>query len=733
MKRGATSRNRQRAGTSAGLPAGPLRDNRAGLLLIVAVLALTAYVYWPVSGYDFVSVDDSVYVTENPFLRGALTWSAVSGTLTSTYAHFWHPLTLLSLMLDGALFGKSPGAFHVTNLLLHLGSTLVLFLALVRMTGATGRSAFVAAMFALHPLHVESVAWIAERKDVLSTFFWMLTMWAWTGYARHGRRSAYWAAFASFALGLMAKPMLVTLPVTLLLLDVWPFARARAGGAGAERGWSGQIRAWLPLVREKIPFFILAVASGVAALFAQGAAVVSIEAMPVGTRAVNALVASGTYLVKMVWPVGLTVFYPMPSSPPVWAALVSLVVLVAVTVAAWRFFERAPYLAVGWAWYLVTLLPVSGIVQVGVHAMADRYTYVPLLGLFIMGAWGMTALAGPGDARRWMVRGAATVSVLALAVASRAQVTTWRDSAALWQHALAVTSDNYYAQHGMGSLLREQGRAGDAVPFLRESIRLNPRFPDAHNNLGMALEALGRTDDAVAEYLEALRLDPAMAFAHNNLGSVHLQTGRADEAAAQFTEALRESPDLAGVHDNLGQARAARGRFADARTEYVEALRLQPDFAAAHAHLGDALANMGKGDEAIAQYRESLRLAPGVAETHNNLGAALGTAGRAGEAIAEFQEALGIDPGQAHAHVNLGFALAGQGRAAEAIPHFVEAIRLQPNQEVSHLYLGWALAETGKPADAAEQFREVLRINPNNENARRSLAMLGGHGPQPAR
>jgi tetratricopeptide (TPR) repeat protein len=724
MKRSTRAKDRQRAGTPASVRVGTPRASHVGLPLLVAILAITVYVYWPVAGYDFVSVDDSVYVAQNPFLRGGLTWAAVSGTFTSTYAHFWHPLTLLSLILDGALFGKAPGGFHVTNLLLHLGSTLLLFLALVRMTGAAGRSAFVAALFALHPLHVESVAWIAERKDVLSTFFWMLTMWAWAGYAGKGRRSAYWIALASFALGLMAKPMLVTLPVTLLLLDVWPFARVKAGGAGG---------GWLPLVREKIPFLLLAAASGVVALFAQGTAVASLEAIPVGTRAANALVSSGTYLLKMVWPAGLTAFYPMPSSPPVWTALASLLVLIGMTVAAWRFRRQAPYLAVGWAWYLVTLLPVSGIVQVGSHAMADRYTYVPLLGLFVMVAWGFADLAGPDRARQWTVSGVATVAVLAFAVAARAQVTTWQDSAALWEHALAVTSDNYYAQHGMGSLLREQGRAAEAVPYLRESIRLNRRFPDAHNNLGMALEALGQTDEAAAEYVEALRIDPAMELAHNNLGSLLLKAGRADEAAVQFAEALRQSPDAAAVRDNLGQARAARGRFAEAETEYVEALRLQPDFAAAHAHMGDALANQGKTVEAIAQYRESLRLAPGVADTHNNLGVALGGLGRTGEAVAEFQESLRLDPGQAQAHVNLGFALAGQGRAAEAIPHFTEAIRLQPNQELAHLYLGWALGGTGKTAEAAEQFREVLRINPNNQEARRALTMVSARAPQAAR
>ncbi len=586
MKRSSSFKDRHRAGTAAGVRIRTPRTKRAGLVLLVAILALTVYVYWPVRGYDFVSVDDSVYVTENPFLRGGLTWTAVAGALTSTYAHFWHPLTLLSLMLDAAVFGKAPGPFHVTNLLLHLGSTLLLFLALARMTGAAGRSAFVTALFALHPLHVESVAWIAERKDVLSTFFWMLTMWAWAGYAKKGRRGAYWLALASFALGLAAKPMLVTLPVTLLLLDVWPFGRLSVRGFAAGAGSAGAVRGWLPLVREKIPFFLLAVASGGAAVFAQGAAVASLEAIPIGTRVANAL---------------------------------------------------------------------------------------------------------------------------------------------------AVTSDNYYAQHGMGSLLREQGRASEAVPYLRESIRLNPRFPDSHNNLGMALESLGRFDEAASEYAEALRIDPEMALAHNNLGGLRLRAGQADEAESQFLEALRQSPGLAAVHDNLGQARAAHGRFAEAQAEYLEALRLQSDFAAAHAHLGYALANQGKMTEAVAEYRESLRLAPDVADTHNDLGIALGALGRIGEAIVEFEQSIRLDPGDALAHVNLGFAFAGQGRPAEAIPHFTEAIRLQPNLELAHLYLGWALGGTGKLAEAMAEFREVLRINPNNENARRALDTLSRRAPRPLR
>lgn len=700
------------------------RPGRRSLLLIAAIVILTAAVYWPVGGYGFVSLDDPVYATDNPFLRGGVTWSSVPATLTSTYAHFWHPLTLLSLMADVSVFGLRPGPLHVTNLLLHLCGTVALFLALLRMTGAAGRSAFVTALFALHPLHVESVAWIAERKDVLSTVFWMLTLWAWAGYARGGKQRSYWLALAFFALGLAAKPMLVTLPVTLLLLDVWPFGRVAPGGARAAGGWGGRVRGWWPLVREKVPFFALAGLAAAVAVVAQGAAVASLETVPVGARAANALVAYVAYIGKMIWPSGLTVFYPLPASIPIWPAVASLAVLGAISLMTIRLRQAQPFLAVGWFWYVVTLLPVSGIVQVGAHAVADRYTYVPLVGLFVMVAWGVPALVGTARPRQWALGVVGTIVVLACAVSARAQVATWADSATLWQHALEATPDNYYAHHAMATYLREQGRNREAVAHLEQSIRLNPRFPDAHNNLGMALEGLGRRDEAVAQYLEALRLDPGMPDANNNLGAVLLKLGRADEAAARFTKALRWLPESAIARDNMGQALAALGRFAEAEAEYAEALRLRPGFAAAHAHMGFAQANQGKLTEAVAQYRESLRLEPRVADTHNNLGIALGTLGRVNEAVAEFEEAIRLDPGQVIARVNLGFTLAGHGRAADAIPHLAEAIRLEPNLEIAHLYLGWALGGTGRLAEAAVQFREVLRINPNNERARQALDQL---------
>ena len=705
---------------------------RTALLLVCAVLALTAIVYWPVGGFQFVSIDDNVYVTLNPFLRGGLAWDQVGRAFTSTYAHFWHPVTLLSLMLDHAVAGMAPGAYHVTNLLLHLGATLLLFLALFRMTGAAARSALVAALFAIHPLHVESVAWVAERKDVLSTLFWMLTMWAWAEYGIRRRRHWYWLALVSFGLGLMAKPMLVTLPIALLLIDLWPLGRL-----SSESAWSGGparlVRAWWPLVREKIPFLLLALGAGVAAVHAQGTAVASLEAVPPGARIANLLVASSTYLAKTVWPSGLSVYYPMPLDPPLWPAAASAGLLAAVTVASFRLRQRAPYLLVGWSWYLVTLLPVSGLVQVGSHAMADRYTYVPLLGVFVMVAWGIAAAVGPRRGRQWIAGVAAVAVVGALSVAARAQVATWRDSAAVWRHALEVSPQNYYAQHGMGSLLRDEGLAQEAVPYLEAAIRLNPRFPDAHNNLGQALESLGRADEAAIHYQEALRIAPDSPDTRNNLGALLLKGGRAEEAAGLFREAVAGLPDSAAAHDNLGQALAALGHHSEAAAEYGVALRLEPAFAAAHAHLGIALAAQGRGAEAEAEYRESIRLAPGIADTYNNLGAALAGRGEIGEAARQFEQALRLDPSQLQARVNLGIALAGQGALDAAISQFREAVRLYPNLEIAHLYLGGALGGIGKRDEAAAQFREALRINPGSEPARRSLDALAGRVPPPAR
>jgi tetratricopeptide (TPR) repeat protein len=714
---------------------------------LLGLVAITVIAYAPVWHYDFVSFDDFIYVTDNAHVRAGLSWSGAAWAFTSSYANFWHPLTWLSLMLDVQWYGVNAGMLHVTNVLLHLASTLLLFLIMHRMTGAPGRSAFVAALFAVHPLHVESVAWIAERKDALSTVFWMLTVWAYLGYVRTPRWHRYLLVAVLFALGLMAKPMLVTLPFVLLLLDVWPLGRIGAGLPG---------RAWLPLVCEKVPLFVLALAASIIAFITQrsGGAVAALDAFPLADRIANALAAFVTYPARMVWPIRLVPFYPHPQTIRFWPAVGGLFVLVVVSALVTRAIPRRPHLAVGWFWFVGTLIPVVGLIQVGSHATADRYTYVPLIGLFIIAAWGVFDLFGARRLRQVILPAAACVVVAASIVTTRAQVMTWKDSATLWQHALDVMPDNFCAHYGLGKLLDAQGRHEESVRHLRESIRLAPRFADARVALGRALAVQGRMDEAIDQYVEALRLAPASRDARANLGLVLEQSGRFPEAAVQYREALAAAPEDVEVRNSLGHALASQGKIAEAIAEFSEALRLRPDDAPARANLADALAAQGKISEAIPLFRDALRLQPGYAPAHENLGRALASQGKLPEAISELSEALRLAPDSVDAHTwlasalastgriddaiahygealrlrpdradihdALGFLLAGRGKTADAIAHFSEAVRLEPS-ETAHLYLGIALAGTGEYEKGEAHLNEALRLNPKNDAARRAL------------
>jgi Flp pilus assembly protein TadD len=676
---------------------------------------------------DFVSLDDPTYVSENPHVKGGLTWSGVVWAFTSGRAANWHPLTWLSHMLDVQLYGVQAGPHHVTSVALHCVNALLLFLVLARATGARGRSALVAALFAVHPLHVESVAWIAERKDVLSTAFWMLTLWAYVGYVRQPRWHRYGLVIVLFALGLMAKPMLVTLPFVLLLLDIWPLGRVAAGAGSSSRAESpASWRAWLPLVREKLPLIALAAMSSLVTFLVQqrGGAVPDRATFPLAGRAANALVAYVAYIGRALWPSGLTPFYPYPQAIPIWSALGALAGLVVVSAFVVRATRRRPYLAVGWFWYLGTLVPVIGLIQVGMQATADRYTYVPLTGLFIVVAWGVPDVLARWRASRSALPSVAVLVLLALVLATRAQAGVWTNSLALWQHALDVAPDNYYAHNALGALQSTQGRAREAVTHFTASIRLAPTFPDARNNLGLALAAEGHLDEAIAQYQVALQLAPTNAEAHNNLGAAFARRGRLDEAAVHYGEAIALDPDAAAPRNNLGQILKTRGKTVEAIAQYREALRLDPASADVYNNLGLALYSQGKPADAIAQYTEALRLDPASADAHNNLALALMATSRLDEAVRELVEALRLQPDNASVHSNLGFALVAQGRMAEAIPRFTEAVRLQPDLELAHQYLGSALASTGRFDEAIRQFTEVLRLNPKNEGARRALDML---------
>lgn len=549
----------------------PIAALWASLGLVVAV----AIAYWPVHSFGFVRFDDPTYVTENPHIVNGVTWSAVKWAFTSGYGANWHPVTWLSHMLDVQLFGFDGGAHHLTNVLVHGLTTVLLFGALSRMTGALWRSAVVAGLFGLHPIHVESVAWVAERKDVLSAFFWMLTLWAYTAYVRRPRASAYVCVVASFALGLMAKPMVVTLPFVLLLLDVWPLNRLEL-----REGW------WTParsLLWEKVPLFALSIASSVITFLVQqrGGAVASGVRLPLVERLGNAVIAYASYLGKMLWPVHLAAYYPYPRILPSTAVLVSALLLTAVSIAAIVGYRRRPYVLVGWLWYLGTLVPAIGIVQVGTQAMADRYTYIPLVGIFIILAWGV-----PDALRRWpkMKIASAVVAtgvLLSCAAVSRAQVYHWESSMTLWKHALDVTTDNYAAHTFYGNALASRGDVAGAIAEYTEAIRIRADYPEAHNNIGPALAAQGKLDEAVNHFTAAIRLRPNYADAYSNLGVALATQGKFDLAIDKYHESLRLDPDNARTHTNLGLALQAVGQTAEAARELELAVRMNPNSAEA--------------------------------------------------------------------------------------------------------------------------------------------------------
>ncbi len=533
-------------------------DLAVGALLVALVVAL----YWQTGNYGFISYDDPTYVSANPQLRNGFTLDNLRWAFTTTYASNWHPLTWLSYLFDYRLFGDRPRGYHVVNVILHAANTVLLLAVLRRMTGALWPSAFVAALFGVHPAHVESVAWVAERKDVLSTFFWLLAMGAYARYAERPRPANYFPVLACFALGLMAKPMVVTLPFVFLLLDYWPLRRF---AVAADR------HSELPparLITEKIPFFVLVAASSVITYIAQasGGAVAGLEKFPLSVRLMNAAVSYVQYIHTMVWPFALSLRYPHPGHAlPLREALGAAAVLVLISILACRQMRQRPYLVVGWFWYVGTLVPVIGLVQVGEQAMADRYTYVPLIGLFIVLAWGAREVLGRRRSLQLVLTGLA-VSVLAVfMVATWFQVRYWRDSVTLYEHALAVTSGDFLLHFNLANELRERGELDAAVAHYAATIRADPTFAAAYTNAGPILASQGRVDEAIASYAAALKLKPDLAEAHNNLGILLAQTGRTDEAIAEFSEAVRLKPELTDAQRNLQVARSQRAGASQAR------------------------------------------------------------------------------------------------------------------------------------------------------------------------
>jgi protein O-mannosyl-transferase len=637
------------------------RDFFLALLLVTAVI----FAYAQVRDFGFVNFDDGEYVYDNPRVAAGITRDGLVWAFTAVHSANWHPLTWLSHMLDCELFGLDAGWHHLTNVVLHGFSTLCLYGALCAMTAAPLRSAFVAALYAVHPLHVESVAWVAERKDVLSAFFWTSAMWAYAGYARQPSFRRYLGVAVLFVLGLLAKPMVVTLPAALLLLDVWPLGRTpltSSVGAPLPK------RSYRALLVEKLPLFALsAIASAVTFQAQRGSgAMATLEALPIAIRVENAVVAYATYLWKTLSPAGLAVFYPYRNPLPLSEVLLSAGALLAISVLALRTFARHPYFLVGWLWYLGTLVPVIGLIRVGEQSSADRFTYLPHIGIFMAVAWGVPALvADRPRVRKWLAPLAIAI-VVGCVLATRVQLDHWRNSATLFERALAVTERNHVAETNLAMALLEQDRVDEALEHARAAIGIRPRDPKVHVNLGAALVRKGEADDARAAYDRALAIDPANSMAHFDLALLLSEQGRWEESLQQYGEVLRIDPNYAKAHSGLGWVLARLGRTEEATSSFRAAIAIDPRLAPAWNGLALVLEKRGRHDEALEVWREALRVDPDDFRLRFNLASALGEHGRMDEAEGEYREILRRRPDLVDARVALAEVFAKRGLVGDA-------------------------------------------------------------------
>jgi tetratricopeptide (TPR) repeat protein len=691
--------------------------------LALAGAALAAY--GPATANDFVNYDDEIYVTQNPNVEQGPSPVGAVWAFTTTRASNWHPLTWLSLQLDASLFRLCPFGFHLTNVLLHTANTILLYGLLLAMTGRQGPSLLVAALFGLHPLHVESVAWVAERKDVLSTLFWLLTMWAYWHYVQRPGLARYLGVALCLGLGLLAKPMLVTLPVILFLLDFWPLRR--------EQSPAKQFF-------EKLPLLVLALAAGLMTIWAQhvGSAVGSLEDFPLVARLKNAAFAYLAYLGTTLWPLNLVPFYPhLGANIALWQWAPAVVCFGVATAMAWLFRARFPYLLVGWFWYVITLLPVIGILQVGLQAMADRYTYIPLIGIFILVVW-----AGAELAQRWhiphvVIVPTVTVAVAACAVATWTQNGYWQDSLTLWNHALEIGTNNVTVQVNLGHVCDDRRQAEEALGHMKEAsqlaklamdhylegTRLGPNNPEAHYNLGLSYAKLGQYGKAIAEFATAVRLRPNFVFAQHNLGLALCEKGAWEQGVQHFQLALQLQPNYALAHNSLGRAYLQRGDYELAADHFRQTIEIMPDFAMAHDNLGIVCCLVGKYDEAASFFMRAIKLDAKEGQYYYDLGHALSELGQHATAMGAYQRALELNSRLPGHYNRVAFKLAASADARQRngpmalrlAKQCCEATRFQVPAYLETLAI--AHAALGQFSDAVRWMQQALEHTPSNDLA----------------
>ena len=682
--------------------------------IAAAIVGVTLAVFWQVHDFGFLNYGDNVYVTENPYVLNGVTWDGIVAAFTKPQNAGWNPVPTLTHMIDVDLFGLDPGPPHFINLLFHCSNTIVLFFLLLGMTGARWPSAFVAALFALHPLHVEPVAWLSSRKDVLSMHFMLMTVRFYLKYVEKPSWKLYVLTVVHFLAALLSKPMVVTLPVLLLLLDFWPLRRV----ADASPILAEKRQAAFRLVREKIPLFVCSAAVCVITVLVQrsGGAVRSFEEYSVYGRVGNAIVSYLAYIGATLWPVDLVPYYPHPGAWPLLSVLGAAGVLVFFTAVALLRMRKSPYLIVGWGWWLVSLLPVIGIIQIGSFARADRFTYLPHIGLFIIFAWGIEELTRRVPRRGPLLAACAVVLFVPMIMATYQQTGRWRDTITLFDYALAVSPDNPVAHNNLGVELMKQARTSDEEPslleaaekHLRAAVAIAPAYADAHNNLGIALMLQGK-EGSREEFNTALELDPYDTNALINAANALLDTGAVDKAIAKYRRAIELAPANSDARYNLGVALQQRDQLEEAVAEYRVAVELQPDDASMRARLANCLLLINRVTEAATQALEGVTLDPENADAQFNLGVALYTMGRTEDGIDALGEAVELDPDFLDAQFNLANALAIAGRTEEAIHHFEEVLRIHPGdgRAVQALEVLRGTSEQEKPPTGSEVEDEV--------------------------
>ncbi len=723
------------------------------------LFAGTVLLFWRTTDYGFTNFDDPTYVTDNAHVQAGFTRNSIAWAFTAPEAN-WHPLTWFSHMLDWQLYGGSAGGHHLTSVLWHAANAVLAFFFLCRLTGTYWMSAFAAALFAWHPLRVESVAWISERKDVMSGCFFLLTLWAYLAYGERCRqkqraRSLYLLTLSLFLLGLMCKPMLVTVPLVLLLLDFWPLRRGQLGsGDAAGTKITAWWQSWREPFLEKIPFFALSLIISVLTVHLQWEGQAFRLALPFMARLSNALVSVMRYLGKFFWPFDLTVCYPHPGHWPAGIVVAAVLLVTVVTFLVWRQRRNRPWMLAGWAWYLVVLLPVIGLVQVGFQAMADRYSYLSLLG-WQLALFGLVSEWSVRPVWRRVLPAAGATVLIGYAVRTWDQQATWRDPLALFGHAAAVTERNDWAEASLGYTYFTMGRFDEAAAHARSALAINPKNENALYTLASVRARQNELNEAANLCRTLLQLLPADAEAEYLLGAILLRLGAADEAVAHLKAAISKATDLyennvrmalaeamqgrphnavprfaAATAQNpkdsdaqfgYGMALAAIGRTEEAIGRFQSTVQLQPDHPGANLQLGFYFSQGRQSEEAIRHLRAALAGQPRLAAAHLVLARVLEQAGRTAEATASFAQAMACAPGDPAVFSTWAETLARRGQFAEAVTPYERAVQLQPNDARTHAALGFVLYLSNRRAEAVSEWEEALRLNPDFPDLRERL------------